>query len=47
MYLLLGAVLAIAFLALAGLRKGSDWLVVGIGFPVAAFAYIGTASTLF
>jgi hypothetical protein len=43
LYLLLGVVLAAIFLALSLLRKRGDWLVVAIGLPVAASAYIGFA----
>jgi hypothetical protein len=43
LYLLLGVILGIIFLALARLRRRSDWLVVAIGLPVAALAYVGFA----
>jgi hypothetical protein len=40
LYLLIGVILGTTFLALARLRKRADWLVVAIGLPVAASAYV-------
>jgi hypothetical protein len=40
LYLLLGVVLATVFLGFTQLRKQRDWLVVAIGLPAAASAYV-------
>lgn len=39
----MGLVLGFVFLLLARLRKRDDWLVLAVGLPVAASAYVGFA----